>query len=55
MPVYLVAAYTVFLGGMAGLSLSIWLRHRRIEEQAEELQKLVDAADESVTPPAPLN
>jgi hypothetical protein len=33
MPIHLIAAYVVFVGGIGGLFLSVWLRQRRIDQE----------------------
>lgn len=36
---YIIAAYALTIGGMAGLALVSWLRMRRAEAQAEALRR----------------
>jgi hypothetical protein len=50
MSVYLIAAYAVFLGGMLGLALSIWLRQRWTEREIARLGAQIATNDEAHSP-----
>jgi hypothetical protein len=50
MPIYLIAAYAVFLSGISALALSIWARRRQLERESEKLMtRLKKTPDVSIT------
>jgi hypothetical protein len=50
MSVYLTAAYAVFLGGILGLALSVWLRQRWTEREIARLGAQMATNDEEHSP-----
>jgi AmiR/NasT family two-component response regulator len=45
MPIYLIAAYAIFVGGTLALACSIWARQRRLEREIAAIKSQLEAKE----------
>jgi BMFP domain-containing protein YqiC len=49
MPIHLIAAYAIFVGGTLALAFSIRARQRRLEQEIEKLEARLEKKDPKVS------